>query len=167
MVARFQPLHYGHIRIVNYMLAYCKQITIIIGSTQESKTFKNPLSYNQRFEIVSNYFKKEVDKNIISISGQNDIGIENDDKWLDVILKTVKNIYTDDYIPVDAYFSGSEYDAKWYTKIKKIIILDRKANGFENISATRIRKLYCENNNKYLDYIPNIVVPYLGNIVCK
>ncbi len=165
MVARFQPLHYGHIRIVNYMLAYCEQVTIIIGSIQESKTIKNPLSYEQRKELISNYFKAEVESEIIKIAGQKDIS--DDDNWLNVILETTKDIYKDNYKKVDAYFSGSESDARWYEKIENVIILDRTAKGFQDISATKVRKFYCENNKEYLNYIPKETIHYLKDIVCK
>ena len=65
MVARFQPLHNGHKMIIDKMLKESKYVTIILGSCQESGTSSNPLSPEQRLNLIENIYnkKKKIKKN--------------------------------------------------------------------------------------------------------
>ncbi|AFZ71163.1 cytidyltransferase-related enzyme [Caldisphaera lagunensis DSM 15908] len=56
---RFQPLHIGHIKAIEYALSISKEIIIVVGSAQESYTIKNPLTAGERIEIIKNVLLKE------------------------------------------------------------------------------------------------------------
>ena len=44
-VMRAQPLHIGHIKLINRMLDECKKVIILLGSVQEQGTERNPYPY--------------------------------------------------------------------------------------------------------------------------
>ena len=47
-IGRFQPFHKGHLSIVKRALEECETLVIAIGSAQESRTKKNPFSFEER-----------------------------------------------------------------------------------------------------------------------
>ncbi len=57
VVGRFQPLHYGHQRMIDLALNLCQEVIIFIGSSQESGTMKNPFSYDVRKKMIEIVYK--------------------------------------------------------------------------------------------------------------
>ncbi len=51
-IGRFQPLHNGHVYDIQKILKSHRQIIIAVGSSQESGTCKNPMSYDRRKEMI-------------------------------------------------------------------------------------------------------------------
>jgi len=56
---RFQPLHIGHIKAIEYALNLSKELIIVVGSAQESYTIKNPLTAGERIEIIKSVLARE------------------------------------------------------------------------------------------------------------
>ena len=51
-VGRFQPLHNGHLEAIKWVVGQTGQIKIAIGSMQEFGQMDNPLTYNERKEML-------------------------------------------------------------------------------------------------------------------
>lgn len=51
-VGRFQPFHYGHLKVIKDILKEHDRIVIIIGATQESNTFHNPFTAQERSAMI-------------------------------------------------------------------------------------------------------------------
>lgn len=51
-IGRFQPYHYGHEKILEFISHDVKEIIIGIGSSQESHTMENPFTCGERIEMV-------------------------------------------------------------------------------------------------------------------
>jgi len=54
MPGRFQPIHYGHVHVIEWALEKVEKLIIVIGSAQDSFSFKNPLTAGERYEIIEN-----------------------------------------------------------------------------------------------------------------
>lgn len=173
MVARLQPFHLGHAKVLDAMLLFCQQVSVVIGSIQESRTFKNPLTYDERKNVLLQYLaEKHPNQNTESrvlIVGQADIN--DDDSWSEVVLANLAQHYQQReqvFVPVDAYFSGSPTDSHWYVDyIANIEIIDRQHGAMAGVSATKIRQLYCQGDDSYLKWLPTCSLPTLEHIVCK
>ena len=55
-VGRFQPFHLGHYKVVEKYREKFQEFTLIIGSSSESGTEENPLSFEDRKEIIEACF---------------------------------------------------------------------------------------------------------------
>ncbi|MEB3860169.1 MAG: adenylyltransferase/cytidyltransferase family protein, partial [Desulfurococcales archaeon] len=55
---RFQPLHRGHLKTIDYALGLSEKVIVVIGSAQESFTLANPLTAGERFEILELAFEE-------------------------------------------------------------------------------------------------------------
>lgn len=172
MVARLQPFHLGHAKVLDAMLLSCQQVSIVIGSIQESRTAKNPLTYDERKSVLEQYLtEKHPNQNIsdkVLIVGQADIN--DDDDWTNVVLANLQSHYQrlgQEFINVDAYFSGSPEDSHWYVNyIPNIEIIDREHGAMAGVSATKIRQLYCQGDDSYRQWLPACSLALMQHIVC-
>ncbi len=53
-VGRFQPVHWGHVRALNWVFSKLDvdEVVVVIGSAQESHTLRNPFTAGERFEML-------------------------------------------------------------------------------------------------------------------
>ena len=85
IVGRFQVLHLGHIDMIDQALTLCNEVGILIGSSQESGTLKNPLTYEKRCEVIHSIYGDSVKTFPLP-----DIGVGNVSAWGDYVLENVK-----------------------------------------------------------------------------
>lgn len=84
IVGRFQVLHKGHGDVIRKAKQICEEVVILVGSSQEAGTLKNPLSYEQRKDIIMQAFPD------ISVYPLPDIGVGNVGKWGDYVMEKAK-----------------------------------------------------------------------------
>lgn len=51
-VGRFQPFHLGHLALLKHALELAPTVVLVIGSAWQARTPKNPLSWQERAEVV-------------------------------------------------------------------------------------------------------------------
>jgi len=124
----------GHKILIRKMVDTCDEIIIAIGSSQESKTDKNPFSYEERKKMLEDAFPESGTFSIMPLA---DIGAKSKKEWTDYLARELeKNSLA---LPTH-YFSGSKEDSEWYTDTGwKIVIIDRFTEG-RGINATKIRE---------------------------
>ena len=139
MVGRFQTLHAGHEDMIQKALQICDKVCILVGSSQESGTSKNPFSYALREEMLRRVFGSE-----ILIFPLPDIGVGNNAAWGDYVLKNVKeNLgrYPDLLISAKESRRVSWFDGAQGTEISELYI--PKTNP---ISATQMRQYFLDDD---------------------
>ena len=158
-VARFQPFHLGHKRMVDEMIENCERITLVVGSTQEHGTEKNPFTFMERKKMIKKAYDDDPDAwykiKVLPVQDINDnVG------WAKYILDTVEEhlCETKDheiYVEPDAYYCGSEYDYSWFrqTNLEKVII-DRTNKDLPYVSATMIRNMAMYGDDRWKWCVP-------------
>ena len=152
MIARFQPFHNGHKSIIDKMINESDNITIILGSAQESGTERNPLSVSQRKNLIENIYGKKDNIKILSL---NDIDCDIDG-WYNHVMKFLKEKVPKFGFP-NAYYCGDMENGKYYNKGEFKIEVENRENqiGYRDISATEVRDMIKKHDNKWKNYIPN------------
>ena len=160
VVGRFQPLHKGHEKIINYALKKCKRVAVFIGSAQEENTERNPFSYEVRKHML-----RMIYGNRIEIYPLYDLGVGENTKWGDYLLKTITNTCG----RPDAMVYGNDgVRSNWFkpediADIKQIIMKREKLP----ISATMVRDAIMLDNQddlrkmvnpKILGYCPILAI---------
>ena len=164
MIARFQPLHNGHKSIIDKMIDESENITIILGSAQESGTKKNPLSVSQRQNLIENIYGIRDNIKILSL---NDVDCDLD-AWYNYVIDFLKEKVPEFGFP-NAYYCGDMENGHYYNKGEfKIEVADRENQiGYKNISATKVREMIKNNDDNWKNYIPNenikLIEEYLNN----
>lgn len=138
MVGRFQMLHKGHESLINEGLDLCERFVILLGNSEESRTKKNPFTFEERKEMIKTVFGDKVEVYpIISI------GIGYIPAWGNYIMNTIK-FYCGEY--PDFVLRGSDDGrSDWIDKTKydnlTEYIISRK---LIKVSATEVREKLLE-----------------------
>lgn len=105
-IGRFQPIHIGHESIIRKMLNECERVIIAIGSAQESGTTKNPFTFEQRADLITNVFYRERVEGRLKIMPLEDReNPSNDASWGDYVFQKVYNRF---YIFPDVIYEGKK-----------------------------------------------------------
>lgn len=115
-VMRVQPLHSGHLAIINRMVSDCETAIVCIGSAQKSREKHDPWTIEERMEMLKNIYGAYDNKgnylgSRIKIIPLADIGAASPHQWVGYIVDKIKKLGLDE--PTD-YFTGSEFDAAWF-----------------------------------------------------
>jgi bifunctional NMN adenylyltransferase/nudix hydrolase len=52
LIGRFQPFHNAHLEIVKRATALCDKLVIVVGSSRQPRTYKNPFSFEERARMI-------------------------------------------------------------------------------------------------------------------
>jgi nicotinamide-nucleotide adenylyltransferase len=147
-IGRFQPLHHGHIYIINQILKKHKKIKIGIGSSQRSNEKNDPFTGEERVEFIKAALEtRNISSQRYEIHKIPDIF--NAQKWVDHVISIVGNI--------DIVYSNSDwvrelFTNKGYRVSKKVGIFKKKFNG------TNIRNLIKDGDSKWRRLVPKEIV---------
>jgi len=153
-IGRFQPLHHGHLYVLNQLLKRYRSIKIGIGSSQLFNTKTDPFSSKERIEFIETALnKREIEPNNYKIYEIPDIF--NAKKWVNHVESIVGEF--------DVIFSNSEwvrqlFKIKGYKLGKKLTIFKKKYNG------SNIRKLINRNNKEWKSLVPKEVAELIIQI---
>lgn len=143
---RFQIFHIGHESLVDTGLKLCDRMLILVGSSQECGTRRNPLNIATRIKMLREIYG---DSPNIIIKGIADLSTEDDisPEWGRYFLDNV-----DRYIykkPELMIYGNDESRSKWFNSedIKEIteVIVNR---GKIPISATEVRELMVKDDRR-------------------
>jgi len=141
-ITRAQPFHLGHLKVIKWILKKYDKIVIVIGSSQESRTDKNPFTVEERKEMIKKTLKSEKIKKyeIIEIPD-----VYDDEIWVKSILEKTK---------FDTVFTMNNWVKRCFEKFN-ISVEDHPKFG--NISASGIRKRMREGK-KWENLVPTEVI---------
>lgn len=146
VVGRFQTFHKGHQRLVENALKMCDRVLILVGSSQECGTERNPLNVETRIEMIRMVYP---DKDRVIIYPLADLTNENNitTDWGRYVLQNV-----DRYIfkaPELMVYGNDEARSRWFDvediKDTSEFIVNR---GALPISATMLRAYMVADNRK-------------------
>lgn len=141
-LGRFQPFHDGHGSIVMNAWNDCEHLIIAIGSSQEGRTKKNPLTFDERKTLIRALTWYNKDITIIGIPDRENP--RDDSSWGEYVMNYVEK---ECGVRPTIIFEGSE-DARshWYDTLDvEVKITDRNEDP---ISATMIRQMLLEDNRR-------------------
>lgn len=169
ILARFQPIHNGHVELIKKAFEENDKVLILIGSADKIGE-RNPIPVNLREELVSKSISNLVDnkKNTPKpypsyiIDTLDDLSTEEDNShdWgfylyssiVDKIGQSTFTIY---------YSDGYEIITKWFPGfiLRSYVSLSLLARNSvrDGISATKVRKMILEDNPELKDVVPECV----------
>ncbi|MCI9365325.1 MAG: hypothetical protein HFJ54_01505 [Clostridia bacterium] len=159
-LSRMQPLHNGHLGIIDIVFKENQKVVILIGSKNKNGTVRNPLHVNLRTDILKETLRKRYGKEYeerIFIRELPDWSMETDFdsnlEWGRYLYYNIVSVCEQRQFSI--YFSDErEIIENWFEdSLKKRInfrLFERK-DMFEGISSTRIREAFLNNNKKYIE----------------
>ena len=147
-IGRFQPLHHGHIYMLNKIFKLYKKIRIGVGSSQLSQSKMNPFTFKERVNFITSALNKRgINSQRFSIYPIPDIF--NASEWANHVISIVGNF--------DVVFSNSDwvrnlFQNAGYIVGEKIGIFKKKYN------ASNVRKLISKDKGNWMTLVPKEVV---------
>lgn len=139
LVGRFQPLHSGHEDMINRAIELCDRVGVLIGSSNESGTSKNPFTYETREEMLKTVFGDS-----ICVCSLPDIGVGNNSTWGDYVLKNVVDRFGE--MP-ELLISGKEARrVSWFDSVEGASIAELYIPKTIDISASQMREHFIDND---------------------
>lgn len=140
-IGRFQPPHPGHITALAIAASQCKELIVLVGSSNQCRSIKNPWTFQERKDML---FKK------LRAAGVNNVKIlplndhpYNDPAWIIEVKQLV--LSTTYYITSIVLFGhmkdGNNY-LKWFPEWGF-----REVGSQYNINATQVRTQMFENDD--------------------
>lgn len=147
-IGRFQVFHKGHQAMIGKAIELCDTVGVLIGSSQESGTSKNPFTYEMRESIL-----KKIYRDSIRIYPLPDIGVGNNSKWGDYVIDNVLKRFGK---TPNLLISGKEgRRMNWLDSTKGLFIAELYIPKTIDISAGKMRDLLINNDfdtwKKYCD----------------
>ena len=84
-IGRFQPLHNGHVRVIDTALSLAKDVLVLIGSSNRSRDSRNPFTFKERVLMIDNHYA-HIDRaqNHLHVLPLDDI-MYNDESWIEQV----------------------------------------------------------------------------------
>jgi len=162
LVMRQQPLHNGHTNLIYKAMLENDKVIIILGSSQEKRTKRNPFSVPERISFMKQVFGESSKLKIMALK---DIGASSRTEWLDYVFE---NIEKQGLEQPNRYYSGDEDNASWYDTINpitnkqiEVMKIDRLTSGV--MSATEIRNSIYNGFESWKKHIPECLIELVEN----
>ena len=146
-IGRFQPLHLGHLSVIERY----HDLVIGIGSSQYSRTTDNPLTAAERRWCLAQVTSAPV----IDIPD-----IHDDDRWVEHLLKIVYTVTP----TVDCVISGNPLVQRLCTAAGLTM---KTIDPHIPIDATSIRRLIREHNPTWKQYVPTSIHTTIEPIIAR
>lgn len=167
-IGRFQPLHNGHLYVMNEALKKSKNLIILVGSAENPRSIRNPWTFDERREMIYGDLVRTPEiRDRVHVAPIRDITY-NDQAWINQIQKTVDQIVLADLNQGSPHVhlhglnnariglvgfqkDGSSYYLKKFPQWESYGIEDQHST----FDATGIRDAYFQSTPT----IPDLVVP--------
>lgn len=152
VLGRFQHLHSGHVEIIEMARKVCQKTLILICSSQESGTLRNPFKIETRKEVIQKIYQAEdvIIGDLADMTNENDICFQ----WGKYILENVEKMYGK--MPDLMVYGKDESRKGWFLEedSKNFSEMMVARNKIE-ISATKLREYMAQNEKeKWKKYVP-------------
>lgn len=167
IIGRFQHLHVGHQKMIKAGLDTCDRVLLLVGSSQESFTERNPFTLKTRMDVIRDVYEHEVECGRLLLGHIDDMTHENDHskEWGDYVLQKL-DMWTQHYSlsnPVDCMIYGNDEGRMNWFRSESVghmsqIILGRPDS---EISATKMRQFVIEGNfDEWTKFMPEFLDDY-------
>lgn len=152
VIGRFQHLHNGHIKMIDAGLNSCEQLILLVGSSQESFTRRNPFNLKTRMDVIREHYYSQIQTGRLLLAHTDDMTHEGDGshEWGAFLLNKVEMWKQHYSVNADLdcmVYGNDEERMSWFSpeSIEHVshIIIGRPDH---EISATKMRKFLIEDN---------------------
>lgn len=167
-ICRGEPFHIGHEMVIKKALTLAQRVIVLVGSSNQPRTIKNPFTFFEREEMIYNSFPavtNSKDKNILQPARLICVPLRdymyNDQKWTAEVQRNVENTMLlsgfSDYPKKVAIIGHTKDESSYYLKLFPTWeLIEHEMN--EVVNATDIRQLYFERSIKFIEGVVPISV---------
>lgn len=172
-IARLQPLHVGHLNVIQSALALSNNVIVLVGSCNQPRTEKNPFTFDERRNMIYRSLEDldSLTRNRVDVVDLRDQKY-NDQKWASSVQQQVSNSVRRNMIhndieaqpePKIGLIGHTKDESSYYLKMfPQWSLVEHELN--EEINATDLRNLMFEGKSiKFLQgVLPPSVFKFIG-----
>ena len=154
-IGRFQPFHVGHQKTVEQAFTLADNVLVLVGSSHGAQTIRNPWTFHERVDFISNAFYDEYytssTVNSLDIAACRDFTYD-DNKWIANTAQIV-NAHAKDIGAKKIAVIGHDKDStSFYLNYFQweFIALPAYPPEGDTIDATKIRRLMFDKNYHFV-----------------
>ncbi len=164
ILARFQPIHNGHLELIKKAAEENDRVIILIGSADKVNK-RNPIPCTIRYDLVAevlNHYLSPAHQEKITICELNDLTDETDNShdWGFYLYSKVVTLTQDSNFTI-YYSDGFEIITSWFPGfiLRDNVSLSLLARGscHNGVSATEVRRAILEYDDNLLNMVPKCV----------
>ena len=166
IIARLQPIHNGHLELIRQALNENDKVLVLVGSADKLNK-RNPIPINMRLEMALEAIQETFgadDANRVMISPLDDLTDESDNShdWGFYLYSKIVGITRSPEFTI-YYSDGFEIIMLWFPPFitRNFVSFKLNARGTiaDNISATKVRNMICNNDiNSLTNFVPTSVL---------
>lgn len=144
-MGRFQPFHRGHLEIVKKAMEVSRNLVMVLGSHNQSRSIRNPFNTEERIKIIRSALSEEVLERVIFLPVE-DV-LYNDEKWISLTRAKVNSAIHSRWQagPYRIGLIGHEKDnTSYYLKLFPTWENVGVPN-FKNLNSTDLRNMFFDN----------------------
>jgi len=143
-IGRFQPFHTGHERVIRKALLLSDKVIVLVGSSYQPRTVRNPWDFNEREKLMRCNFSEQENRRILAFPLLD--YIYNDTLWIKSIQQLIAGVvHTKIASKAKIGLIGHQKD-NTSTYLTQFPQWQREEiENYKNISATEIREYYFDN----------------------
>lgn len=161
-IGRYEPLHKGHINNIQQAKELGDKVVILLGSAFQPRTIKNPFTYEERKQILTDVFGDD----IICVPIRDYLYQEH--MWMQEVQEAVSNVCNKNQKPKVAILGYEKDNSSYYlTKFPMwdfVSIAGYAQIHGKVVDATLIRELYF---SKHTHFIKSVVHPSTYDFLIK
>ena len=166
ILSRCQPLHKGHIDMINKALKENDKVLFIIGSANKYSTIRNPFNINMRIKMYKSALKLITNPDRLEYMLLSDLSIDEKIPKQDNISKSIDTINVNNewglYLYYNIVAKTGEKTFSFYYNDDTSLVLDWfpeyirnritiiSSYRIDNISSSEIRQAILNNDNDYI-----------------
>lgn len=161
IIARFQPVHNGHIYLIKKACEENDKVLILVGSADKVNK-RNPLPVEMRIDFLMNALEENELSKVIIIKELPDLTDESDNshEWGFYLFTKIAEYanttkftiyYSDGFEIITSWFPS------WVLKNNVSLSLIARNSATDGISATKVREMIMSNDDDLKKYVPTHV----------
>lgn len=142
-IGRFQPFHLGHLQVINTALEQAKQVIVLVGSSFQPRTIRNPWSFKEREQFIRGAFPTETQPRLKIMPIVDDM--YNDQNWIARVQQAVQSVIESEVHttpPRVGLIGHSKDETSYYLSLFPQWSSVRVPSYQNGLSATPIREHY-------------------------
>lgn len=163
---RANPYHLGHKQLIEDAIDagdFGTVTVVFIGSANKAGTLDNPFNFGERYDMIVEDFKEEVEKGSMFILPLVDYDYD-DASWEEDLHKQLKQVAAfkfgaNSYFTPKFFTCGKGSDAQLrvsWARGAEVVVVDSVLEGGKELSATAIRQCMIDGTH-WVDYAPNVM----------
>lgn len=141
LIGRFQPAHMGHICLIKDAIGKCSKLLLLLGSSSDGRTRKNPFLWQERSEMIRMSLTPEENMRVLMYPLSD---YDTDESWCKAV-RTIVSDYEKLCIGGVRIFgcnkdSSSAY-LQWFPQYEYCVLGETYLDG---LSSTPLREAYLD-----------------------